>query len=159
MLAAASDPYRARKGYGEDLSRACPVCHHLTKGTRIRHVQTWHDQVVVFDHVPAEVCDHWRDLLAGWVVDRINNLLWSKAPATQTLLAPQYYSVGFPRSVRCIHGCFRTTQESQEYGLGTGLAVDTVAMAVIILVLLVGSSYLLVPRGRQTALLPSRSGR
>ena len=73
------------------MSRECPVCHHPMKGTRIRHVQTWHDQVVVFDHVPAEMCDHCGEiLLVGWVVDKINNLLWSKAPAAQTILAPLY---------------------------------------------------------------------
>jgi YgiT-type zinc finger domain-containing protein len=72
------------------MSRECPVCHHPMRETRIRHVQTWQDQVV-FDHVPAEICDHCGEiLLAGWVVDRINNLLWSKAPATQTILVPLY---------------------------------------------------------------------
>jgi YgiT-type zinc finger domain-containing protein len=61
------------------------------KGTRMRHVQTWQNQVVVFDHVPVEVCDHCGEiLLVGWVVDKINNLLWSKAPATQTILVPLY---------------------------------------------------------------------
>jgi YgiT-type zinc finger domain-containing protein len=59
--------------------------------TRIRHVQTWQDQVVVFDQVPADVCGHCGEvLLAGWVVDKLNNILWSKAPATQTLQASVY---------------------------------------------------------------------
>jgi YgiT-type zinc finger domain-containing protein len=73
------------------MSRTCPVCRHAMQTTRIRHVQTWHDQVVVFDHVPAEVCDHCGEiLLAGWVVDKLNSILWSKAPAAETIQAPVY---------------------------------------------------------------------
>ena len=38
----------------------------------LRHVQTWHDTVVVFDNVPAEVCEQWGEqLLTGerWSTD------------------------------------------------------------------------------------------
>ena len=56
----------------------------------VRHVQTWHDRVVVFDNVPAEVCSQCGETLAGPVVDKLNSLLWSMAPATRTLLASVY---------------------------------------------------------------------
>ena len=73
------------------MSRECPVCHHTMVERRIRHVQTWHDRVVVFENVPAEVCDHCGEILfSGSVVDKLNSLLWSTAPATRTIEAPVY---------------------------------------------------------------------
>ena len=73
------------------MSRECPVCHSSMIDARVRHVQIWHDQVVVFENVPAEVCSHCGEtLLAGWVVDKLNSLLWSSAPATRMIQAPVY---------------------------------------------------------------------
>ena len=57
----------------------------------IRHVQTWYDSVVVFDNVPAEVCSQCGEtLFAETVVDKLNRLLWSMAPATRTIQASVY---------------------------------------------------------------------
>jgi YgiT-type zinc finger domain-containing protein len=57
----------------------------------IRHVQTWYDSVVVFANVPAEVCSQCGEtLFAGTVVDKLNRLLWSTAPATRTIQASVY---------------------------------------------------------------------
>jgi len=73
------------------MSRECPVCHHPVVERRIRHIQTRHDRVVVFGDVPAEVCGHCGEILfSGSVVDKLNSLLWSTAPATQTIEAPAY---------------------------------------------------------------------
>jgi YgiT-type zinc finger domain-containing protein len=73
------------------MSRACPVCHHAMTHALVRHVQTWHDRVVVFDNVPAEVCNQCGEtLFTGPVVDKLNSLLWSMAPATRTLQASVY---------------------------------------------------------------------
>lgn len=73
------------------MSRECPVCHYSTTEALIRHVQTWYDSVVVFDNVPAEVCSQCGEtLFAGTVVDKLNRLLWSMAPATRTMQASVY---------------------------------------------------------------------
>ena len=73
------------------MSRECPVCHHAMTEALIRHVQTWHDSVVVFDHVPAEVCSQCGEtLFTGTVVDKLNRLLWSMAPATRIMQASVY---------------------------------------------------------------------
>lgn len=73
------------------MSRECPVCHHQMTETRIRHVQALHDRVVVFENVPADVCDQCGEtLFAGWVVDRLNELLWSTPPTARTIEAPVY---------------------------------------------------------------------
>jgi YgiT-type zinc finger domain-containing protein len=57
----------------------------------VRHVQAWHDTVVVFENVPAEVCKQCGEqLFTGAVVDRLNNLLWSLTPPTQTITAAVY---------------------------------------------------------------------
>ena len=73
------------------MNRSCPVCHHPMTEARIRHVQTWQEQVVVFENVPAEVCGHCGEtLFAGWVVDKLNSLLWSMKPASRTIQAPVY---------------------------------------------------------------------
>ena len=45
------------------MSRECPVCHHSMTHALVRHVQTWHDRVVVFDNVPAEVCSQCGETL------------------------------------------------------------------------------------------------
>ena len=71
--------------------RQCPVCRGAMKETLVRHVQTWRERVVVFENVPAEVCDQCGEtLFAGWVVDKLNHLLWSTTPATRTIEAPVY---------------------------------------------------------------------
>jgi len=58
---------------------------------RIRHVQAWHDRVVVFEDVPAEICPQCGEVLfAGPVVDKLNSLLWSTEPAPRTIEAPVY---------------------------------------------------------------------
>ena len=73
------------------MSRECPVCHHGMTHALVCHVQTWHDRVVVFDNVPAEVCGQCGEtLFAGPVVDKLNSLLWSMAPATRTIQASVY---------------------------------------------------------------------
>jgi YgiT-type zinc finger domain-containing protein len=57
----------------------------------VRHIQTSHERVVVFDNVPAEVCSQCGEtLFAGPIVDKLNSLLWSMAPATRTIQAPVY---------------------------------------------------------------------
>jgi YgiT-type zinc finger domain-containing protein len=67
------------------------VCHHGMTQTLVRQVQTWHDRVVVFDHVPAELCSQCGETrFAGPIVDKLNSLLWSMAPATRTIQAPVY---------------------------------------------------------------------
>lgn len=73
------------------MNRECPVCRHSMTEALIRHVQTWYDSVVVFDNVPAEVCSQCGEtLFAGTVVDKLNYLLWSMAPATRTIQASVY---------------------------------------------------------------------
>jgi len=73
------------------MSRECPVCHHVMDAKRIRHVQTWHDRVIVFENVPAEVCSRCGEVLfSGPVVDKLNSLLWSTEPAPRTIEAPVY---------------------------------------------------------------------
>ena len=73
------------------MNRACPVCHHPMTEARVRHVATWQEGVVVFENVPAEVCDHCGEtLFAGWVVDKLNSLLWSMKPAPRTIEVPVY---------------------------------------------------------------------
>ena len=57
----------------------------------VRHVETWQERVVVFESVPAEACDHCGEtLLAGWIVDKLNSLLWSMTPAPRTIQVPVY---------------------------------------------------------------------
>ncbi len=73
------------------MTRKCPVCHDPMLAKRVRHVQTWQDSVVVFENVPAEVCGRCGEiLLAGPVVDRLNQVLWSMGPATRTMEVPVY---------------------------------------------------------------------
>lgn len=73
------------------MSRECPVCHRSMAERRIRHVQTWRDQVIVFENVPAEVCGQCGEaLFSGPVVDTLNTLLWSTPPATRAIEAPVY---------------------------------------------------------------------
>ena len=73
------------------MNRACPVCHRPMTEARVRHVATWQEEVVVFENVPVEVCDHCGEtLLAGWVVDKLNSLLWSMTPAPRTIQVPVY---------------------------------------------------------------------
>ena len=73
------------------MSRECPVCHRSMAEQCIRHVQTWRDQVVVFENVPAQVCGHCGEVLvSGPVVDKLDTLLWSTPPATRTIEAPVY---------------------------------------------------------------------
>ena len=57
------------------MNRECPVCHHVMTAALVCHVQTWHDTVVMFENVPAEVCEQCGEqLLTGVVVDRLNSL-------------------------------------------------------------------------------------
>lgn len=71
--------------------QSCPVCHEGMVATRIRHVQTWEDRVVVFENVPAEVCRRCGEtLFTGPIVDRLNQVLWSMGPATRTMEVPVY---------------------------------------------------------------------
>jgi hypothetical protein len=57
----------------------------------VRHAQTWHDTVVIFENVPTEVCEQCGEqLFTGMMVDRLNNLLWSLMPPTQTIPAAVY---------------------------------------------------------------------
>jgi YgiT-type zinc finger domain-containing protein len=73
------------------MNRECPVCHYAMTAGLVHHVQTWHDTVVVFENVPAEVCAQCGEqLLTGAVVDRLNSLLWSLTPPTRTITAAVY---------------------------------------------------------------------
>lgn len=73
------------------MTRACPVCRGRMTEMRVRHVQAWREQVVVFENVPAEVCDQCGEtLFSGPVVDKLNGLLWSMPPAPRTMEAPVY---------------------------------------------------------------------
>ena len=73
------------------MSRECPVYHNPMAKALVRNVQTWHDRVVGFGNVPAEVCSQCGEtLFAGSVVDKLNSLLWSMAPATRTIQASVY---------------------------------------------------------------------
>jgi YgiT-type zinc finger domain-containing protein len=58
------------------MNREYPVCRHGMMAVLVRHVQIWHDTVVMFENVPAEVCEQCGEpLLTGAVVDRLNSLL------------------------------------------------------------------------------------
>ena len=73
------------------MNRACPVCHHAMTAALVRHVQTWHDTVVMSENVPAEVCAQCGEyFFTGAVVDRLNSLLWSPTPPTWTITAAVY---------------------------------------------------------------------
>jgi YgiT-type zinc finger domain-containing protein len=73
------------------MRRECPVCHRAMTQALVCHVQSWHERVVVFEHVPADVCNRCGEtLFTGAVVDRLNHLLWSMAPATRTIQASVY---------------------------------------------------------------------
>jgi hypothetical protein len=57
----------------------------------VRHVQTWHDTVVMSENVPAEVCAQYGEyFFTGAVVDRLNSLFWSPTPPTWTITAAVY---------------------------------------------------------------------
>ena len=57
----------------------------------VQHVQTWHDTVVMFENIPAEVCEQCgKQPLMGAVVDRLNGLLWFLALPTRTITAAVY---------------------------------------------------------------------
>jgi len=54
------------------MHRECPVCHYAMTAALVRHVQTWHDTVVMFENAPAEVCEQCGEqLLTGerWSTD------------------------------------------------------------------------------------------
>ena len=69
----------------------CPVCHHAIMAALVRHVRTWHDTVVMFENVPAEVCAQCGEYcFTGAVVDRLNSLLRSLTPPTRTITAAVY---------------------------------------------------------------------
>lgn len=73
------------------MTRECPVCRQVMVSKLIRHVQTWEDRVVVFENVPADVCDRCGEVLfSGAVVDRLNQTLWSMRPAPRTMEVPVY---------------------------------------------------------------------
>ena len=73
------------------MGRECPACHYAMTAVLVRHGQTWHDTVVMFENVPAEVCEQCREqLFPGAVIDRMNNLLWSLTPPPQTITAAVY---------------------------------------------------------------------
>ena len=69
----------------------CPVCHsHLVKRA-IRHSLEWKGELVVFENVPAEVCESCGEkLLEGRIVDEINQTLWSMQPPNRLLQVPLY---------------------------------------------------------------------
>lgn len=73
------------------MTRACPVCRGRMTEMRVRHVQAWREQVVVFENVPVDACEQCGEtLFAGLVVDRLNEILWSMPPATRTVEVPVY---------------------------------------------------------------------
>jgi YgiT-type zinc finger domain-containing protein len=73
------------------MNHECPVCHHAMTAALVRHVQTWHDTMVIFENVPAEVCEQCGEqLFTGAVVDRLNSRLWSLTPPTRTIAAAVY---------------------------------------------------------------------
>ena len=63
-------------------------CHDGSAGASCTDL---HDTVVMFENVPAEVCEQCVEhLLTGVVVDRLNSLLWSLTPPTRTITAAVY---------------------------------------------------------------------
>ena len=73
------------------MTRQCPVCHGGMMFERVRHLQKWQDHVVVFENVPADVCNRCGEILiAGPVVDHLNQVLWTMGPAARTMEVPVY---------------------------------------------------------------------
>ena len=69
----------------------CPVCHGPMVEKNIRHMHEWKDTLVVFENVPADVCEACGEqLLKGEVVDRMNQILWSMEPPHRHLRVPLY---------------------------------------------------------------------
>ena len=69
----------------------CPVCHSQMTRKTIRYSQEWKGDLVVFENVPADVCETCQEqLLEGWVVDKINQTLWSMKPPQRHLQVPLY---------------------------------------------------------------------
>jgi HTH-type transcriptional regulator / antitoxin MqsA len=73
----------------------CPVCREPMQRKMIRYTQEWQGELVAFDNVPADVCDNCGEqLLEGWVVDKINETLWSMKPPLRRLEVPLYDLAG-----------------------------------------------------------------
>ena len=71
--------------------RECPVCRGRMVKKAVRYTQEWKGDLVVFENVPAEVCETCGEqLLEGWVVDKINQTLWSMQPPHRHLQVPLY---------------------------------------------------------------------
>ena len=69
----------------------CPVCQSPMTKASIRYSQEWKGVPVLFENVPAEVCGTCGEqLLEGWVVDKINETLWSTRPPNRHLQVPLY---------------------------------------------------------------------
>jgi YgiT-type zinc finger domain-containing protein len=67
------------------------ACGHKGEAKKAFAFPTWHDRVVAFDSVSAEVCSQCGEtLFAGPVVDKLNRLLWSMTPATRPMQAAVY---------------------------------------------------------------------
>ena len=69
----------------------CPVCRGPMVRKTIRRMQEWKGALVVFENVPADVCESCGEqLLEGEVVDRMNQILWSMQPPHRHLQVPLY---------------------------------------------------------------------
>ena len=69
----------------------CPVCHGRMTKRAIRYSQEWKGEFVVFENVPADVCETCGEqLLEEGVVGKINETLWSMKPPHRHLQVPLY---------------------------------------------------------------------
>ena len=70
---------------------SCPVCHGKMVRKTIRYSLEWKGEFVVFENVPADVCETCGErLMEGRTVDEINKNLWSMKPPKRHLQVPLY---------------------------------------------------------------------
>ena len=70
---------------------ACLFCRGPVQESRIRHVHRWGEGIVVFEHVPAEVCQQCGEVyLDPNVLEAIDVITSSEAEPEAILSVPVY---------------------------------------------------------------------
>ncbi|MBI4287665.1 MAG: YgiT-type zinc finger protein [Chloroflexi bacterium] len=79
------------RGGGWDERKTCYFCKGSVIEKRVRHVHYWRDKIVVFENVPAEVCQQCGEVyFALEVLDMMDKATLDKTKPDGTLTVPVF---------------------------------------------------------------------
>ncbi len=81
------------------MMKTCYFCRGELKEDRIRHVHRWGERIIVFDHVPAEVCQQCGEVYLSPEVLKIIDQLTLEGQEPEQIIEVPVFSLADKVSV------------------------------------------------------------